>query len=157
MDGATRHGKRQIPSLRTKNRLVPCGLLRMRADAHMYLARTSGPAQRVCQHRSASKIIKAIRVSCHMLCGISLVHHHVTRLTWPCSTAAAGCGWCYYENKCMAGTLGESSPIVMDVGADGITLEPPPPCKGEGNWSFGGGRCDCYKKCDACTENDCGT
>ena len=75
----------------------------------------------------------------------------------PCSTAAAGCGWCYYENKCMAGTLGESSPIVMEVGADGITPESPPPCKGEGNWSFGGGRCDCYKKCDACTENDCGT
>mmetsp|Transcript_36800 Transcript_36800/g.82949 ORF Transcript_36800/g.82949 Transcript_36800/m.82949 type:complete len:295 (-) Transcript_36800:75-959(-) len=51
-----------------------------------------------------------------------------------------GCGWCNSTQLCSAGTwLGSST------GA----------CGGS-NWTFGTGRCSCFKGCDNCTQNNCG-
>jgi hypothetical protein len=72
----------------------------------------------------------------------------------------SGCGWCTAphepEPKCMRGNPVESSLIIPPTIPGQDPPEPLPQCMGEGNWTFGGGRCDCYKKCDDCTENDCG-
>jgi len=72
----------------------------------------------------------------------------------------AGCGWCTAphepEPKCMTGTPVMSNKIILPTEPDEEPPEPPPQCMGEGNWTMGSGRCDCYKKCDECTENDCG-